>query len=181
MARNSRQRVVSSTAKLRIWTLRIWGFWGPGFHSARQVLCGDASRPFLDHFHKHLSSVLGRTELCHEVRNPGPQNPKSSATKTTTWHCSLASRKRCDLKTRKRCDFYPAAQKIASDFSAISSAIFWRFFCDFCGKTLRFSALRFENAVIFLRLRFFGTLGTARLLHDPLGNCALTQTRRMWR
>ena len=47
----------------------------------------------------------------------------------------LASRKRCDLKTRKRCDFYAAAQKNASDFSAISSAIFWRFFCDFCGKT----------------------------------------------
>ena len=46
-----------------------------------------------------------------------------------------ASRKRCDLKTRKRCDFYPAAQKIASDFSAISSAIFWRFFCDFCSNT----------------------------------------------
>ena len=48
---------------------------------------------------------------------------------------TLASRKRCDLKTRKRCDFYPAAQKIASDFSAISSAIFWRFVCEFCGKT----------------------------------------------
>ena len=47
----------------------------------------------------------------------------------------LASRKHCDLKTRKRCDFYSAAQKITSDFSAISSAIFWRFFCDFCGKT----------------------------------------------
>ena len=47
----------------------------------------------------------------------------------------LASRKRCDLKTQKRCDFYSAAQKIASDFSAISSAIFWRFFGDFCGKT----------------------------------------------
>ena len=63
----------SSTAKLRIWTLRIWGFRGPGFRSARQVLCGDASRLFLDHFSKHLSSVLGRTELCHKVRNPGPQ------------------------------------------------------------------------------------------------------------
>ena len=48
---------------------------------------------------------------------------------------NLASRKRCDLKTRKRCDFYSAAQKIASDFSAISSAIFWRFLCDFCSKT----------------------------------------------
>ena len=48
---------------------------------------------------------------------------------------ALASRKRCDLKTWKRCDFYHAAQKVASDFSATSSAIFWRFFCDFCGKT----------------------------------------------
>ena len=48
---------------------------------------------------------------------------------------NLASRKRCDLKTRKRCDFFSAAQRIASDFSAISSAIFRRFFCDFCSKT----------------------------------------------
>ena len=31
-----------------------------------------SSRLFLDDFCKHLSSVLGRTELCHEVRNPGP-------------------------------------------------------------------------------------------------------------
>ena len=67
---------LSSTAKSRIWTLRIWGFRGPGFRSARQVLCGDASRLFLDHFPKHLSSVLGRTELCHEVRNPAPQKPQ---------------------------------------------------------------------------------------------------------
>ena len=68
---------VSSTAKLRIWTLRIWGFRGAGFRSVRQVLCGDASTPFLDHCSKHLGSVLGRTELCHEVRNPGPpkKNP----------------------------------------------------------------------------------------------------------
>ena len=44
---------------LRIWTLRIWGFRGPGFRSARQVLCRDASRLFLDHFPKHLSTVLG--------------------------------------------------------------------------------------------------------------------------
>ena len=52
------------------------GFRGPGFRSARQVLCGDASRLFLRHFSKHLSSVSGRTELCHEVRNPGPQKPQ---------------------------------------------------------------------------------------------------------
>ena len=67
---------MSSTAKLWIWTLRIWGLRGPGFRSARQVLCRDASRLFLDHFSKHLSSVLGRTELCHEVQNPGPQKPQ---------------------------------------------------------------------------------------------------------
>ena len=65
-----------STAKLRIWTLRIWGFRGPGFRSARQVLCGDASRLFLGHLSKHLRSVSGRTEVCHEVRNPGPQKPQ---------------------------------------------------------------------------------------------------------
>ena len=65
-----------STAKLRIWTLRIWGFRGPGFRSARHVFCGDASRLFLAHFPKHLNSVLGRTELCHEVRNPRPPKPQ---------------------------------------------------------------------------------------------------------
>ena len=54
----------------------IWCFSGPGFCSARQVLCEDASRLFLDHFSKHLSSVLGRTELCREVQNPGPQKPE---------------------------------------------------------------------------------------------------------
>ena len=94
--------ILSSTARLRIWTLRIWGFRGPGFRSARQVLCGDASRLFLDHFSKHLSSVLGRTELCHEVRNPGPQNPKSSTIKTTTWHCLVLSL--CNFATHEwRC------------------------------------------------------------------------------
>ena len=49
------------------------GFCNPGFQLVRQVLCGDASRLFLDHLSKHLSSVLGWTELCHEVRNPGLQ------------------------------------------------------------------------------------------------------------
>ena len=40
------------------------------------MLCGDASLLFLDDFCQHLSSVLGRTELCHEVRNPRPQTPQ---------------------------------------------------------------------------------------------------------
>ena len=41
----------------------------------RDRCCSVGTRhvPFLDHFYKHLSSVLGWTELCHEVRNPGPQ------------------------------------------------------------------------------------------------------------
>ena len=30
----------------------------------------------LYHFSKPLSSVLGRTELCDEVRNPGPKKPQ---------------------------------------------------------------------------------------------------------
>ena len=48
---------------------------------------------------------------------------------------NIASRKRCDLKTQKRCDVYSAAQKIASDFSAISSAIL---FCDFSAISAAF-------------------------------------------
>ena len=31
---------------------------------------------FLAHFPKHLHSVLGRTELCHEVRNRRAQKPQ---------------------------------------------------------------------------------------------------------
>ena len=41
---------------------------------ASKMLRGRA--PFGRHFYKHLSSVLGQTELRHEVRNPGPQKPQ---------------------------------------------------------------------------------------------------------
>ena len=81
-------RALSSTAKLRIWTLRLWVLRGPGFRSARQVLCGNASCLFVDHFSWHLSSVLGRQSSVMRSGIPGPKNPKSSATKTTIWHCS---------------------------------------------------------------------------------------------
>ena len=54
--------------------VRIAAFAGPGFRSARQVPCGDASRVFLDHLSEHLSSVLGRRET-DRVWNPGPQKP----------------------------------------------------------------------------------------------------------
>ena len=102
----------SSTAKLRIWTLRIWGFRGPGFRSARQVLCGDASHLFLGHFPKHLSSVPGRTELCHEVRNPGPQKPQIIRNETTTWHCSNSVSNQI---SKKRCCQVSIANEFASD------------------------------------------------------------------
>ena len=75
------------TAKLRIWTLRF-GCFGPRIaFRATGALWGRAT-PFSYHFNVHLSSVLGRTEPCHEVWNRRPKNPKSSARKTTTWHCS---------------------------------------------------------------------------------------------
>ena len=54
-----------------------------GFSGPRILFCttgflyGEASRLLLDHVSKHLSIVLGRTELCHEVRNPASPNKKS--------------------------------------------------------------------------------------------------------
>ena len=90
IASERRCAILVHSAKLRIWTLRIWGFRGPGSRSARQVLCGDAPRLCLDHFAGHLSSVLGRTELCHKVRDPGPQKPPNHLQRRpTTWHCSI--------------------------------------------------------------------------------------------
>ena len=109
----------SSTAKLRIWTLRIWGFRGPGFRSARQVLCGDASRPFLGHFYKHLSSVLGRTELCHEVRNPGPKKPQ--IIRNENHHLALLESIRANLRN--------VGVRIASPLSS-------GYFSFFCGSSV---------------------------------------------
>ena len=52
------------------------GFFGPRIaFRATGALWGRAT-PFLYHFSVHLSSVLGRTELCHEVWTPGPQKPQ---------------------------------------------------------------------------------------------------------
>ena len=92
------QRPRSSNAKLRIWTLRIWGFPGPGFLSARQVLCGDASRLCLDHFSKRLSCVLGRTDLCHKVWNPRPQKPQIIRNENHPWPLFDLSRKNCPVR-----------------------------------------------------------------------------------
>ena len=63
------------------------------------------------------------------------------------------------LKTQKRCDFYSAAQKNASDFSAISSAIFWRFFCDFCGKTCDLALCDLKTQRFFCDCDFWDAKG----------------------
>ena len=55
--------------------VRIWGCRVPGFRSARQVLCGDTSRLFLNHFTKHLSSVFGADRTLS-------QGPESRVPKT---------------------------------------------------------------------------------------------------
>ena len=53
-----------------------FGFFGPRIaFPATGALWGRAT-PFFYHFSVHLSSVLGRTELCHEVWTPGPQKPQ---------------------------------------------------------------------------------------------------------
>ena len=52
----------------------VLGFSGPGLPCAQQLLCGDAPRLFLS-FSCASKQCLERTELCHEVRNPGPQKP----------------------------------------------------------------------------------------------------------
>ena len=49
------------------------GFSGPRIpFCATGALWGRVTSRLLDQWSKHLSSILGRTELCHEVRNPGP-------------------------------------------------------------------------------------------------------------
>ena len=53
-----------------------FGFFGPRIaFRATGALWGRAT-PFFYHSSVHLSSVLGRTELCHEVWTPGPQEPQ---------------------------------------------------------------------------------------------------------
>ena len=53
-----------------------FGFFGPRIaFPATGALRGRAT-PFFYHFSVHLSSVLGRTELCHEVWTPGPPKPQ---------------------------------------------------------------------------------------------------------
>ena len=53
-----------------------FGLFGPKIaFRATGALWGCAT-PFLHHFSVHLSSVLGRTELCHEVWTPGPPKPQ---------------------------------------------------------------------------------------------------------
>ena len=50
--------------------------------------CGEASRILLVRF-LSMWPCFGLTELCRGVRHAGPQSPKSSTMKTSTWHCSI--------------------------------------------------------------------------------------------
>ena len=54
-------------------------------------------------FSKHLTIVLGLTELCHEVRNPGPRKPKSSATKTTISTRECKKKSECEGVESQKC------------------------------------------------------------------------------
>ena len=92
------------------------GRYGFGFSGPRIPFCATGAlwgrvTPFLDHFSKHLSSVLGRTELCHEVRNPGPLKPRSSATKTTTRNSLFCCQK---VVLRHFSEFSPAISNTIS-------------------------------------------------------------------
>ena len=83
-----------------------------GLPSARQVLCGDAPRPFFYHFSVHLSSVLGRTELCHEIWTPGPQKPQDISNENH--HLALIEFDR---------QIASVAKKLATDTKMISELI----------------------------------------------------------
>ena len=54
------------------------GFCGPRIPSCATAALWGRVTPFLELFSKYLSSVLWRTELCHEVRSSGPEKPRIS-------------------------------------------------------------------------------------------------------
>ena len=84
-AKERKAAPLPDTAKFTDLDVTVLGFSGPGLPSARQVLCGGRATPFLYHFSAHLSSVLGRTELCHEVWTPGPQKPQIISNENHHW------------------------------------------------------------------------------------------------
>ena len=55
--------------------LRIWGFRGPAFRSARQVLCGDASRLLRNHFSKHVKQFRADRALSRGQESRAPKHP----------------------------------------------------------------------------------------------------------
>ena len=69
------------------------GFQGPGCRSVRQLFCGDATRLFLDHFSKHLSSVLGVDRAL--TRGPDSRAPKTQIIRNENHHLALL--KCCDI------------------------------------------------------------------------------------
>ena len=138
---------------------------GPKSRQVRRFFGGGGfSRPEM-RLPRHIWAKRGGAQACYAPflggvlgssvprKNKKKQKEKKEEKKKIL---SLASRKRCDLKTRKRCDFFSAAQKIASDFSAIYSAIFWRFFCDFCGKTCDLVLFDLKTQRFFCDCDFLG-------------------------
>ena len=78
----------------------VLGFFGPRIaFCATGALWGRAT-PFFYHFNVHLNSVLGRTELCHEVWTPGPQKPQIISNENH--HLALLDS--LALKSGKACD-----------------------------------------------------------------------------
>ena len=57
---------------------------GPGFRSVQQMLCEEASCVLVVRCLSVWAGVLGLTELCKVVWNPGSQNPKIINNETTT-------------------------------------------------------------------------------------------------
>ena len=75
-------------------------FFGPRIPFCAPGALRGSVTPFSRSLVKHLSSVLGQTELCHEVQNPGPQKPQIIRKESHTtiwamiWHCSNISPRR---------------------------------------------------------------------------------------
>ena len=69
------------TAKLRIWTSRIWCFSGPGLRSVTDAPWGGVTHT-LGQVSKRVGSVFGADSSVRGSGIPAPQNPKSSTMKT---------------------------------------------------------------------------------------------------
>ena len=97
--------------------------------------CGSDEKSLCKRFWTPFAATRRHLDSC--IQTQKPSHPVNLA----------ASRKRCDLESAETLRFLPVPQKIA---------------VIFLQQNLRFCTLRFENAAIFSRLRFF--LGDAKLV-----------------